>query len=203
MTFLLHFLYLLDFTYICVYNRGIKSKGDATMKTTMKSINSALERRTYYTNRYMVPGFTGYLEHSQQNISAIYADVDEQTGRVTGIYDYAVGDGMPHRHYYAKSCVEISDAIVSWMRGDIDRAGCVEEIRDAVNAWLDDRDGAPRSPIAAARIAKGFSQARLAEAMGVTQQQVAAWERGIRKPKLQNLRILGAVLDVDWETLSE
>ncbi len=57
------------------------------------------------------------------------------------------------------------------------------------------------SPIALARLAKGWTQKQLADAIGTTQQQIQVWETGVRKPKMQSLMKLGSVLEVDWITL--
>ena len=58
-----------------------------------------------------------------------------------------------------------------------------------------------KSPIAKARIAKGWTQRQLGEAIGVDNTQIAKWERGERKPKLEALLKLGEALGVDWMTL--
>ena len=57
------------------------------------------------------------------------------------------------------------------------------------------------SPIAQARISRGMTQAQLAEAIGVKQQQVGQWENGGRNPKMDALMRIGAALGVDWTTL--
>lgn len=57
------------------------------------------------------------------------------------------------------------------------------------------------SQIAQARIARGLTQAQLAEAIGVKPQQVGQWENGGRKPKMDALMRIGTALGVDWTTL--
>lgn len=57
------------------------------------------------------------------------------------------------------------------------------------------------SPIARARIAKGWTQAQLADALGVIQQQVARWENGESEPRTKTLIRIGDALGVDWTTL--
>lgn len=59
------------------------------------------------------------------------------------------------------------------------------------------------SLIAQARLAKGLTQAQLADAIGVGQTQIANWESGFRKPKMDALMRIGAALGVDWTTLIE
>ena len=57
------------------------------------------------------------------------------------------------------------------------------------------------SIIARARLDRGITQAQLAEAVGCSQQQIQAWETGIRKPKLKALVKIGKALNVDWLSL--
>jgi transcriptional regulator with XRE-family HTH domain len=62
------------------------------------------------------------------------------------------------------------------------------------------RDG---SLIEQARLKAGFTQNQLADAIGVGQTQIANWESGFRKPKMDALMRIGAALGVDWTTLIE
>lgn len=57
------------------------------------------------------------------------------------------------------------------------------------------------SLIAQARIAKGLTQAQLAEAIGVKPTQIANWEQGTRKPKVGALMKIADALGIDWTTL--
>ena len=57
------------------------------------------------------------------------------------------------------------------------------------------------SLIAQARLAKGLTQAQLAEAIGVKPTQIANWEQGTRKPKIDALMRIGDALGIDWTTL--
>ena len=57
------------------------------------------------------------------------------------------------------------------------------------------------SPIAAARLAKGLTQAQLAEAVGTTQGQIARWETGARNPKVPALAKIAQALGVTIEQL--
>lgn len=59
------------------------------------------------------------------------------------------------------------------------------------------------SAIAKARLRMGWTQAQLADAIGANQPQIAAWERGVRRPKINALMRIGAALGVDWTTLIE
>lgn len=59
------------------------------------------------------------------------------------------------------------------------------------------------SKIAQARLRKGWTQAQLADAIGVLQQQIGAWEGGRRKPKIDALMRIGDALGIDWTTLIE
>lgn len=58
------------------------------------------------------------------------------------------------------------------------------------------------SKIAAARIEKGFTQQQLADAIGVSQTQIANWESGFRKPKMDALMRIGKALGIDWTALT-
>lgn len=57
------------------------------------------------------------------------------------------------------------------------------------------------SLIAKARLAKGLTQAQLAEAIGVKPTQIANWEQGTRKPKVGALMKIADALGIDWTTL--
>lgn len=57
------------------------------------------------------------------------------------------------------------------------------------------------SRIAAARIEKGWTQAQLAEVIGVDQQHIARWENGVRNPKIEALLKIAEALGVDVKTL--
>ena len=52
-----------------------------------------------------------------------------------------------------------------------------------------------------ARLAKGLTQAQLAEAIGVKPTQIANWEQGTRKPKVGALMKIADALGIDWTTL--
>jgi transcriptional regulator with XRE-family HTH domain len=57
------------------------------------------------------------------------------------------------------------------------------------------------SPIAQARLKKGWTQTQLADAIGVKQTQIANWESGFRKPKMDALMRMGDAMGIDWTTL--
>lgn len=59
------------------------------------------------------------------------------------------------------------------------------------------------SRIAQARLEKGWTQQQLAEAISVTQTQIANWESKYRRPKMDALMRIGEALGVDWTTLIE
>lgn len=46
-----------------------------------------------------------------------------------------------------------------------------------------------------------MTQEQLGEAIGAYQTQIAKWETGERKPKMESLMKLGKVLGVEWQTL--
>lgn len=60
------------------------------------------------------------------------------------------------------------------------------------------------------RMQKGMSQQKLAELSGVSQTAIYHWEKGLRKPKFEQVRHLAAALDVcvsdlepDWSFYKE
>ncbi len=56
--------------------------------------------------------------------------------------------------------------------------------------------------IRAIRIKKGMTQQAVADAIGITYQNISQYERGIRKPKSSTLRKIAQALDVDiWELI--
>ena len=57
------------------------------------------------------------------------------------------------------------------------------------------------SQIARCRMAKGMTQKQLAEAVGVSQQQINQWETGVRKPKIDALVKLAKAMDIEWTEL--
>ena len=57
------------------------------------------------------------------------------------------------------------------------------------------------SPIARARIARGMTQKQLADAIGVKSSQIANWENGYRKPKIEALMKIAVALGVDVMSL--
>lgn len=57
------------------------------------------------------------------------------------------------------------------------------------------------SRIAQARLAKGWTQAQLAEAVGVAKQHISRWEKGSIKPSVAALVKIANALGVDLMTL--
>ena len=57
------------------------------------------------------------------------------------------------------------------------------------------------SPITAARMAAGMTQAQLAQAIGVKPQQIGNWERGMRNPKIDALQRMADALGCDLSDL--
>ena len=57
------------------------------------------------------------------------------------------------------------------------------------------------SKIAQARLKKGWTQGQLADAIGVKQSQIAGWETGVRKPKVDALMRIADAMGIDWTTL--
>lgn len=72
---------------------------------------------------------------------------------------------------------------------------------------MGNKHNAPRrtndSRIAQARMLRGWTQAMLADAIGVPPSQIANWETGRRNPKMDALMRIGEALWVDWTELIE
>lgn len=70
---------------------------------------------------------------------------------------------------------------------------------------MTDYRSAPRrtneSPIARMRIAKGLTQAQLAEKIGTHQQNIARWENGTRNPGSKSLLLLAKALECSLDDL--
>lgn len=112
------------------------------MKPTKESIRKSLPRFDALRREYRTHSQFGICPG--RTFSAAYADLDAD-GNVIGISIYAVGDGMPERHYYAGShddvvdvTDQIRDAIEGTRMGDYGydapafRALIISEIQDAV-----------------------------------------------------------------------
>ena len=87
------------------------------MKPTKESIRKALPRFDYLRRTYRTS--TQYGICPGRTFSSAYADLDDD-GNVSGISIYAVGDGMPERHYYDSNhddVVDITDQIRDAIEG--------------------------------------------------------------------------------------
>lgn len=52
-----------------------------------------------------------------------------------------------------------------------------------------------------ARVLKGLSQRDVAKRMDCSEQQISHWERGVKKPQLENASALASALEVDLQWL--
>lgn len=81
----------------------------------------------------------------------------------------------------------------------------LEKVKARREAGLPDPE--PRKPsdhpIAKARMAKGWTQAQLADAMGVNTGTISNWESGFRKPKASSLQRIADTLGVPVDTLTQ
>lgn len=123
------------------------------MKPTKESIRKSLPRFDYLRRTYRTS--TQYGICPGRTFSSAYADLDDD-GNVTSISIYAVGDGMPERHYYASNhsnVVDITDQIQDSIEGthmgdygydsDTFRSMIISEIQEAViNAGKEGADHA-------------------------------------------------------------
>lgn len=123
------------------------------MKPTKESIRKSLPRFDYLRRTYRTHTQFGICP--DRTFSASYADLDDN-GNVASISIYAVGDGMPERHYYASNhsnvvdiTDQIQDAIEATRMGDYGydaetfRSLIISDIQDAViNAGKEGADHA-------------------------------------------------------------
>jgi len=78
---------------------------------------------------------------------------------------------------------------------DLDEPATMQQISDAIAKAVAIRnaqdaqapDAAPESLLRAARVNAGMTQTQAAEALGLPQSQIAKWETGVRKPKMNSL----------------
>lgn len=59
------------------------------------------------------------------------------------------------------------------------------------------------SPLSRLRIARGLTQAQLAEKIGCTGKDISRWEHGVRRPSTPSLLKLSAALECSIEELLE
>lgn len=75
----------------------------------------------------------------------------------------------------------------------------------AVDVLLDKIRSAPRktndSPMARLRMERGLTQGQLAELIGCYPKDISRWERGERKPKVENLIKIADALGCDLRDL--
>lgn len=63
------------------------------------------------------------------------------------------------------------------------------------------RERGNNSPITAARLAAGMTQAQLAEALGCLGKDVSRWEHGVRTPRAETLLKMAKILGCTMEDL--
>lgn len=97
------------------------------MKMTKATIKKGLPRITYLRRWYRLQGTTGIIYPGTMTFMCAFIDLDD--GLVT-VYGY--GDGISERHLYLRNCVDITDIMVDWLRGEIDRGEVVDMIQTLV-----------------------------------------------------------------------
>ena len=93
----------------------------------------------------------------------------------------------------------IQEAIAQWESENPEDAKQIKHLPHAPRRGPRARGN--ESPITAARMAAGMTQAQLAEAIGVKPQQIGNWERGLRNPKLDALQRMADALGCDLSDL--
>ena len=99
----------------------------------------------------------------------------------------------------ADARARIQAAIDQWENANPEDAKQIKHLPHAPRRGPRVRDN--ESPITAARMAAGMTQAQLAQAIGVKPQQIGNWERGLRNPKLDALQKMADALGCDLSDL--
>ena len=78
---------------------------------------------------------------------------------------------------------------------DLDRPASMQQIADTIAETVNRMDArpadvAPASLLKAARLNAGMTQTQAADALHLPQSQIAAWENGVRNPKIESLKKL-------------
>lgn len=98
------------------------------MKITKKAINKALPCVRYFNKWYVPHGFAGILPGNSSTLASVIFRVDEYGDVIER--DYGVGDGyIPEDYRMDGVCVDVTDVIEKWMRGNVSREEVVDEIQ--------------------------------------------------------------------------
>ena len=110
-----------------------KESEERPTMTTISSINEHLPSLRYFKNVYRLHEWTGLFPNDIKTLSIVWADYDEETGKCTGIYDYAYGDAKAPRHYHGEGAtVCVIAPVEEWMNGLIDRKEVCKKICDLI-----------------------------------------------------------------------
>lgn len=108
-----------------------------TNKVTLKAVNAALPRTTYF-NAFRRTQDLGAFPHNIRTLEKVIARLCDD-GSVD-INAYAYGDGQAPDDYYMRGiCADITDIIIDWHWGDhTTRKEAVALIRDRLQAVRDE-----------------------------------------------------------------
>lgn len=98
------------------------------MKVAKKAINKALPSIRYFNKWYVPHGFRGLMPENASTLASVVFRVDEDGDVIKR--DYAIGDAKEPEDYHMEGvCVDASDVIERWMRGNMSRNEVVETIQ--------------------------------------------------------------------------
>ena len=98
------------------------------MKVTKKAINKALPSIRYFNKWYVPHGFAGMLPENASTLASVVFRVNKDGDVVER--DYAIGDAKePEDYRMGGVCVDASDVIENWMRGNMSRNEVVETMQ--------------------------------------------------------------------------
>lgn len=102
-------------------------------KVTKKQINFCLDNINTLRTRYRLPGETGLFNNSMQTFRCAYVDAEDGFTTI-----YAYGDALSFKHYYGENCYDVSDIIMDWIAGEIERRDVVNKIHDILRNGIEE-----------------------------------------------------------------
>lgn len=98
------------------------------MKVTKKAINKALPSIRYFNKCFVPHGFIGLMPENVSTLASVIFRLDKDKNVIER--DYAIGETKEPEDYRMEGvCVDASDVIENWMRGNMSRNEVVETIQ--------------------------------------------------------------------------
>jgi len=134
-----------------------------------------------------------------RSFEAYIGDTGEATSRAPRCPVVVLEDFTPRQPPVPAKHTTIGQLVADWQTGDQGRAA-LENGRRWVADALYDQEG---ETVRALRLRRGWSQTRLAEALGTSQSHIARIERGRENLTIATCRKLASVLEIDLNTLNQ